>query len=75
MSEQATSFSQIPDQQTSSLPWFIATRLVGRMLEVRRTRRLLAELDPRLLKDIGVSRSEAQQEIARAPWDFTPRRD
>jgi uncharacterized protein YjiS (DUF1127 family) len=45
----------------------------ARMIEVRRTRGILAELDSRLLKDIGVSRSEAQQEVARAAWDFEPR--
>jgi uncharacterized protein YjiS (DUF1127 family) len=44
------------------------------MLEAWRSRHILAELDPRLLKDIGISRGEAQAEIARAPWDIEPRR-
>ncbi len=43
-------------------------------LEVWRTRRILAELDARQLKDIGISRGEAQAEIARAPWDVAQRR-
>jgi uncharacterized protein YjiS (DUF1127 family) len=49
------------------------SRLLRLILDVRRTRDILAELDSRLLKDIGVSRSEAQEEIARAAWDFEPR--
>jgi uncharacterized protein YjiS (DUF1127 family) len=35
-------------------------------------RRRLAEMDDRMLKDIGVSRSDALEEAARAPWDLTP---
>ena len=38
------------------------------------TRRHLAEMDGRMLKDIGLSRSEAMAEAARAPWDFSPTR-
>ena len=38
------------------------------------TRRHLAEMDGRMLKDIGLSRSEAMAEAARAPWDFGPTR-
>ena len=44
------------------------------MLEVWRTRRILAEMDPRLLKDIGISRGEAQAEATRALWDIELRR-
>lgn len=44
------------------------------MYEAWRSRRILAELDPRLLKDIGISRAEAQAEITRALWDFELRR-
>jgi uncharacterized protein YjiS (DUF1127 family) len=40
------------------------------MLEARRTRRLLQELDARQLRDIGVSRADAESEINRALWDF-----
>jgi uncharacterized protein YjiS (DUF1127 family) len=83
MSEQVTGFSVLPRRRLSIRPghfwpghfwpWRIVTYVVTRMLEVRRTRRLLSELDPRLLKDIGISRSEALEEIARAPWDFESR--
>ncbi|MDP3414649.1 DUF1127 domain-containing protein [Falsiroseomonas sp.] len=37
------------------------------------TRRYLAEMDDRMLKDIGISRGEALTEAARAPWDVGPR--
>ncbi len=46
-----------------------APRYGALVIEVWRTRRILAELDPRLLRDIGVSRGQALTEIARAPWD------
>ena len=43
-------------------------------LRARETRRHLAEMDHRMLADIGISRSEAQEEARRAPWDLMPRR-
>jgi uncharacterized protein YjiS (DUF1127 family) len=49
-------------------------RRLARIWDAWRTRRILGELDPRQLKDIGISRAEAQAEIARAPWDIEPRR-
>ena len=33
------------------------------------TRRQLLEMDDRMLKDIGISRTDALREAARAPWD------
>jgi uncharacterized protein YjiS (DUF1127 family) len=36
------------------------------------TRRHLAQMDDRMLKDIGLTRSEALEEAGRAPWDVTP---
>ena len=36
------------------------------------TRRRLAEMDDRMLKDIGISRADALQEAERAPWDLGP---
>ena len=45
-----------------------------RALEAIETRRYLAEMDRRMLADIGISRSEALEEAARAPWDLMPRR-
>ena len=34
------------------------------------TRRYLTEMDDRMLRDIGISRTEAFEEANRAPWDF-----
>lgn len=36
---------------------------------LERSRRNLARLDDHLLRDIGLTRSEAMAEAARAPWD------
>ena len=37
------------------------------------TRRQLAEMDDRMLRDIGISRADALQEADRLPWDVTVR--
>ena len=37
------------------------------------TRRQLAEMDDRMLRDIGISRVDALAEAERAPWDLTLR--
>jgi uncharacterized protein YjiS (DUF1127 family) len=37
------------------------------------TRRNLVGMDDRMLKDIGVSRGEAEEEANRAPWDLGAR--
>ena len=60
--------------RTPTRPRMTLGRRVVLMWEAARTRRILAEMEPRLLKDIGVSRSEAEAEAARAPWDIRPRR-
>jgi uncharacterized protein YjiS (DUF1127 family) len=52
--------------------WRRAVRHLALMVEVWRTRRILATMDPRMLKDIGLSRSDALNEIGRAPWDIEP---
>ncbi|WP_043344660.1 DUF1127 domain-containing protein [Belnapia moabensis] len=44
------------------------------MLRAAITRRYLAEMDDRMLKDIGISRMDARQEAERLPWDITPPR-
>ena len=43
------------------------------MLRAAVTRRQLAEMDNRMLKDIGISRVDALQEADRLPWDLTRR--
>lgn len=42
---------------------------LARMTALARQRRALGDLDPHLLRDIGVSRDEALEEAARLPWD------
>jgi uncharacterized protein YjiS (DUF1127 family) len=49
-------------------------RQVARIQAVHVSRRELAELDPRLLDDIGVSPRQALTEARRAPWDVQPAR-
>ncbi len=51
--------------------WLAWLRRVLRAIE---SRRHLAEMDERMLADIGISRAEALREASRAPWDLTPRR-
>lgn len=40
------------------------------MRRARRTRRLLTEMDDRMLADIGIGRGDALMEASRAPWDI-----
>lgn len=51
--------------------WLFA---LHRMLQAIESRRHLAEMDGRMLADIGISRAEASVEAARAPWDLAERR-
>lgn len=51
-----------------ALPQILWT-VIGRGLEVVRQRRALAQLDPHLLDDIGVSPEQAAHEAARPAWD------
>lgn len=46
---------------------------LGQALRAVTTRRYLAEMDDRMLRDIGITRMDASQEANRAPWDFGPR--
>lgn len=46
---------------------------LARMLRAIETRRHLAEMDARMLKDIGITRLDAYEEIRRAPWDIETR--
>jgi uncharacterized protein YjiS (DUF1127 family) len=54
--------------KTSWLGW-LATAM-----QAIETRRRLAQMDDRMLKDIGISRGEALEEAGRAPWDLSPTR-
>ncbi|MGK7870088.1 DUF1127 domain-containing protein [Falsiroseomonas sp. E2-1-a20] len=55
----------VPQQHGGTwLDWLAVT------LRVVTTRRQLAQMDDRMLKDIGITRSEALLESERAPWDI-----
>ncbi len=41
---------------------------------IARERKALADLDPRMLEDIGVTEAQAQRESGRAFWDLPRRR-
>ncbi|MEO3472762.1 DUF1127 domain-containing protein [Roseomonas sp. CAU 1739] len=45
-----------------------------RVVHAVESRHHLAEMDRRMLSDIGLSRSEALEEARRAPWNLTPPR-
>lgn len=47
---------------------------VAAMLDARRSRRALAEMDRHQLADIGISPGDAMTEAARPFWDLAPRR-
>ena len=65
---------QFAPRAASRAPVRTAWALVKAMLHAHRTRRLLAEMDDRLLADIGIDRGQAHMEAARAPWDLKARR-
>ena len=49
-------------------------RIFGRLnqlFEVHRTRATLCELSDEQLRDIGITRLEAEREVERRPWDST----
>ena len=52
-----------------------AALVLHAMFRARATRRLLTEMDDRLLADIGVGRGDALHEARRPMWDLAPRRN
>jgi uncharacterized protein YjiS (DUF1127 family) len=42
------------------------------MLRTIETRRQLAEMDTRMLQDIGITHVDAVEEANRAPWELGP---
>ena len=49
-------------------------RFVAGASDRRRERQALAELDDRLLADIGLTAAERDRECRRLPWDWSDRR-
>ena len=70
MSDRTFAFHGLHLSQPAQPAWRVTARIAWRMFDAIRTRRILAELDPRLLKDIGISRGDALREAARLPWDY-----
>lgn len=50
----------------------LSLRTVARLLALRQSRARLATLDDHLLRDIGLSREQAQHESERPLWDAPP---
>lgn len=44
---------------------------IARMWRTRRERQRLLDLDEHMLKDIGITREQAEKEAARWMWDWT----
>ena len=51
-----------------------AVLVLHAMMRARATRRLLSQMDDRLLADIGVGRGDALEEARRPMWDLAQRR-
>ena len=47
-------------------------RALAQAFRAAMTRRELAGMDDRMLRDIGITRVDALREAARKPWDQTP---
>jgi uncharacterized protein YjiS (DUF1127 family) len=62
--------SQIREAPVRPVQWL---GWLAAMLRAIETRRHLAEMDARMLKDIGITRVDALEEAQRAPWDIGPR--
>jgi uncharacterized protein YjiS (DUF1127 family) len=55
------------------LPFRLALHRLEEMRVAIAGRRAIARMDARMLSDIGLSPSEAMEEINRKPWDITTR--
>jgi hypothetical protein len=64
--------ASLPSKQLSAPGAFGWSALLQRVITVVGTRLQLQELDERMLRDIGMTRHDAQREAARAPWDIGP---
>jgi uncharacterized protein YjiS (DUF1127 family) len=69
--ERALSRSYTPSLSLTSVGTVIVQLLgnLQRRHDLRRSRRMLGQLDDRLLRDIGVDRATAKHEATRSFWD------
>jgi uncharacterized protein YjiS (DUF1127 family) len=71
MSRHSQVYGALPHAAGSSqFAWSALWFRIERILEVRRQRRALMALDDRLLKDIGLSRTDAWREASRSTLDL-----
>ena len=61
-------------QRSRNASWGGVWARLTLMAQARRTRRLLAEMDDRMLSDIGLSRADAHMEASRPAWDVARQR-
>jgi uncharacterized protein YjiS (DUF1127 family) len=62
-------------RRVAALPRPVARDWLGwlsLMLQTIETRRQLAEMDTRMLQDIGITHVDAVEEANRAPWELGP---
>lgn len=65
----ASRYFTAPHVTPATLPRLHPLRLFGAIASLYRQRRALAELDDRLLDDIGVTKTQARREAERPVWD------
>lgn len=61
---------RLPAKLESLKGGFVWLTYLARFWRAYETRRQLAELDPHLLRDIGITPLDARLEAARKPWDI-----
>jgi uncharacterized protein YjiS (DUF1127 family) len=61
-----------PRAEIRTNPFRAFARLVAAAYRAGVTRRELAGMDDRMLRDIGITRYDALREAARKPWDQAP---
>lgn len=61
---------RMPNRLGGTQGRFLWLEHLARFWRAHETRRQLSELDAHLLRDIGVTPTEAQREASRKPWDL-----
>jgi uncharacterized protein YjiS (DUF1127 family) len=74
MISQTIAHAPAPSRIAPRTRWTGFVEQLGAAAQVLASRRALLELEPRMLKDLGITHAEAVAEARRAPWDLTTRR-